>query len=541
VTGSGKRAAIVFLALLAVLVPATNSMSARTVGSPPMIAPRGERVLEVFVPSPGVGAIDYVGSTRLPSGGLIRLPSGSLVTLKCTAGCSRTQHIKVGGSGLVKQEIGLFRGVVVRPGTTFIAEVKKRGWIGYYEKFSAKPTLKGSTPRCLPLPGSAPQEPRACQYPLSVRTSGAGSGHVNGSAIACPRRCSAQLVLQTHATLKADPAARSTFAGWSGGGCSGTGTCTVTMSSGKSVTAVFMPTGSYEIAFQAGSGTLQADPSGTKHSNGPGVRAGTNPGISAYEIAFQTSHGSLDTYSPATRQTAKTGQSMSAGTSPSTAALANGGCEIAFRDSSGFLSIYSSTTNRATHTRLGMKAGTSPSIAALSTGGYEIAFQDDSGVLSMYSSATHQASNTPLGMKAGTSPSIAALSGGDYEIAFEVNTGRLYTYSSATRKATKTGLGMKAGTSPSIAASSTGDYEITFQANTGFLYTYSSVTDQPTNTDLNMQAGTSPSIAALSSGDFVIAFQANTGFLYTYSSATQQPTGTGLGMKAGTSPSIEGF
>ena len=32
-------------------------------------------------------------------------------------------------------------------------------------------------------------------------------------------------------TLTATPASGSTFAGWSGGGCSGTGTCTVTLSS----------------------------------------------------------------------------------------------------------------------------------------------------------------------------------------------------------------------------------------------------------------------------------------------------------------------
>ena len=40
-------------------------------------------------------------------------------------------------------------------------------------------------------------------------------------------------------TLTATPASGSTFAGWSGGGCSGTGTCTVAMSADQNVTATF--------------------------------------------------------------------------------------------------------------------------------------------------------------------------------------------------------------------------------------------------------------------------------------------------------------
>lgn len=42
--------------------------------------------------------------------------------------------------------------------------------------------------------------------------------------------------------LTATPNSRSTFAGWSGAGCSGTSTCTVTVSQGTTVTATFTPT-----------------------------------------------------------------------------------------------------------------------------------------------------------------------------------------------------------------------------------------------------------------------------------------------------------
>jgi hypothetical protein len=40
-------------------------------------------------------------------------------------------------------------------------------------------------------------------------------------------------------TLTATPAAGSLFIGWTGGGCSGTGTCTVTMNGNTTVTAQF--------------------------------------------------------------------------------------------------------------------------------------------------------------------------------------------------------------------------------------------------------------------------------------------------------------
>ena len=43
-------------------------------------------------------------------------------------------------------------------------------------------------------------------------------------------------------TLTAAPAAGSTFAGWSGAGCSGTGTCVVTINAATSVTAQFVVT-----------------------------------------------------------------------------------------------------------------------------------------------------------------------------------------------------------------------------------------------------------------------------------------------------------
>ena len=57
--------------------------------------------------------------------------------------------------------------------------------------------------------------------------------------IDCGSVCSAQVEEGTAVTLTAETGTSSTFTGWSGGGCSGTGSCTVTMSAAQTVTATF--------------------------------------------------------------------------------------------------------------------------------------------------------------------------------------------------------------------------------------------------------------------------------------------------------------
>ncbi len=76
---------------------------------------------------------------------------------------------------------------------------------------------------------------------LTVSRSGTGSGTVTSapSGIHCGTTCAAEFLAGSSATLAATAASGSIFAGWSGGGCSGTGTCTVAIDSAKSVTATF--------------------------------------------------------------------------------------------------------------------------------------------------------------------------------------------------------------------------------------------------------------------------------------------------------------
>src|SRR5207244_1952524 len=70
---------------------------------------------------------------------------------------------------------------------------------------------------------------------------GTGSGTVtsNDGAINCPGTCTATYNSGDAPILTGAAASGSTFAGWSGGGCSGTSPCTVTMNATKSVTATF--------------------------------------------------------------------------------------------------------------------------------------------------------------------------------------------------------------------------------------------------------------------------------------------------------------
>ena len=75
---------------------------------------------------------------------------------------------------------------------------------------------------------------------LTVTVGGTGTGTVTGAGpIHCPNTCSHSYALGSVVKLSATPAQGSRFTGWSGGGCSGTATCSVTVSSSKSVRATF--------------------------------------------------------------------------------------------------------------------------------------------------------------------------------------------------------------------------------------------------------------------------------------------------------------
>jgi len=72
-------------------------------------------------------------------------------------------------------------------------------------------------------------------HALTLTKAGAGQGTLACNGAPCAARYSQGTAL----TLTASPASGSTFAGWSGGGCSGTGTCHLTMQADTTLTATF--------------------------------------------------------------------------------------------------------------------------------------------------------------------------------------------------------------------------------------------------------------------------------------------------------------
>lgn len=135
-------------------------------------------------------------------------------------------------------------------------------------------------------------------FALNVIRAGTGQGGVtsNPVGIDCANFiCSASFGSGTSIVLTATPNSGSTFTGWSGAGCTGTGTCTVIMNAETSVTATFsLPaptTFALNVALTGtGQGLVTSTPSGincaSSGTGGPGAcsasyGAGTNVALTA--------------------------------------------------------------------------------------------------------------------------------------------------------------------------------------------------------------------------------------------------------------------
>ena len=88
-------------------------------------------------------------------------------------------------------------------------------------------------------------------YKLTVNKTGTGDGTITSTpaGINCGSACSYGFSPNTNVSLVAEAAPGSTFTGWSGGGCSGTGTCMVTMTTALSVNANFDLPSSPDVIF----------------------------------------------------------------------------------------------------------------------------------------------------------------------------------------------------------------------------------------------------------------------------------------------------
>jgi hypothetical protein len=219
---------------------------------------------------------------------------------------------------------------------------------------------------------------------------------------------------------------------------------------------------------------------------GLGMAQGTNPSVVAlpsggYDVAFQAAGGDLWVYG---NTTGNTNLGMEQYTSPSITWTQNGGYEIAFQSNNGV--FWTTGSDGTADWGLGMNPGTSPSIAEV-PGGYEAAFQAAGG--NLWVAGTDVTGNTNLGMAGYTSPSITGVPGG-YEVAFQANTGTLYL--TGTDGAGNTYLGMDQYTSPAITNGTSGGYQVAFQANTYTLWGYGA--NLTGSTGDAMEPGTNPAI-----------------------------------------------
>jgi hypothetical protein len=112
-------------------------------------------------------------------------------------------------------------------------------------------------------------------FTLQVTKNGTGSGTVTSSpsGISCGTTCSRSFSGGTTVTLTAVPSSGSVFAGWSGGGCAGTGACTVQINNNINVSAAFTtsatpppPSGTFTLTVtkvqNGGTGDVASSPAG---------------------------------------------------------------------------------------------------------------------------------------------------------------------------------------------------------------------------------------------------------------------------------------
>jgi len=174
---------------------------------------------------PGAGVQQYtltVNRTGTGSGTVTSSPSG----INCGTDCTETYH----------QGTSVTLTATPATGSVF------SGWSGDCTGTNTSATVTMDADRtCTATFDTAPP----VQYTLTVQKAGTGSGRVTSSpaGINCGTDCTEAYHQGTTVTLTATADQGSVFSGWNGGGCSGTGTCRVTMDMDKTITATFNRSG----------------------------------------------------------------------------------------------------------------------------------------------------------------------------------------------------------------------------------------------------------------------------------------------------------
>jgi phospholipase C len=109
---------------------------------------------------------------------------------------------------------------------------------------------------------SQPSPTPATTYQLTVTAPASGAGAITSSpkGINCPSTCTASFAKGTQVTLTATPGSSYFFGGWSGA-CTGTNTCSLTMTAAETVAPTFTPGYGVTVAV-TGTGTVTSSPAG---------------------------------------------------------------------------------------------------------------------------------------------------------------------------------------------------------------------------------------------------------------------------------------
>ena len=162
-------------------------------------------------------------STKFQSGDRVQVSDGP-VTVRRTAAGNRISRQISGAVGTIiggPTRVTFLRISYVWWNVNFDSGAD--GWV--VENYLTKPVVTASRP--------------VVTYTLSISKSGTGSGTVTTTGINCGNDCSEVVQSGTTVILTATPSSGNTFAGWSGGGCIGTVSCTVAVSTNLIVTALF--------------------------------------------------------------------------------------------------------------------------------------------------------------------------------------------------------------------------------------------------------------------------------------------------------------
>ncbi len=202
----------------------------------------------------GIGAADCdAGAFELPDAGLLSVAitgagSGRVISDPAGIDCGSACAIGFGGGTQVALT------AAAGPGSVF------SGWSG---------DCSGTAPCLIEIDGDKTVTANfalAASHALSVATTGDGTGNVvsTPSGIACAPLCAASFAAGSQVTLTATPATDAVFSGWSGGGCSGTGSCVVTLNADTSITAEFTATAFVVEVTRVGGGfgSVESDPLG---------------------------------------------------------------------------------------------------------------------------------------------------------------------------------------------------------------------------------------------------------------------------------------